>query len=79
MEPLRGGKLASDVPPGVEQIWRRAKIKRSPAEWALRFLWDHPGISVVLSGMSRMEQVVENVRIAGQASQYSYPGRKSTD
>lgn len=67
MEPLRGGKLASDVPPGVEQIWRRAKIKRSPAEWALRFLWDHPGISVVLSGMSRMEQVVENVRIAGQA------------
>ena len=67
MEPLRGGKLASDVPPGVEQIWRRAKTKRSPAEWALRFLWDHPGISVVLSGMSLMEQVVENVRIAGQA------------
>jgi hypothetical protein len=67
MEPLRGGRLAASVPPDVLKIWEQAEIKRSPAEWALRFLWDHPGISVVLSGMNQMEQVEENIRIAGQA------------
>lgn len=67
MEPLRGGRLAANIPPDVLELWEQAEIKRSPVEWALRFLWDHPGISVVLSGMNQMEQVAENVRIAGQA------------
>lgn len=67
MEPMRGGRLASNIPPDVCQIWEQSEIKRSPPEWALRFLWDHPGISVVLSGMNEMEQVKENVRIADQA------------
>ncbi|MDF2671845.1 MAG: Aldo/keto reductase [Clostridiales bacterium] len=67
MEPMRGGRLASNIPPDVHQLWEQSEIKRSPPEWALRFLWDHPGISVVLSGMNEMEQVKENVRIAGQA------------
>lgn len=66
MEPMRGGRLAVNIPPDVRQIWDQSEIKRSPAEWALRFLWDDPGISVVLSGMNQMEQVEENVRIAGQ-------------
>ncbi len=67
MEPLKGGKLASNIPPAVQEVWDRARIKRSPAEWALRYLWDYPGISVVLSGMNEMAQVVENIRIAGEA------------
>ncbi len=68
MEPLRGGRLAAaDIPPAVRRIWDRAPIRRSPAEWALRFLWDQPEISVVLSGMNAMSQVEENIRVAGQA------------
>lgn len=68
MEPLRGGRLAAVVPPAAQAVWDRAAVKRSPAEWALRFVWDDPRVSVVLSGMSEPEQVAENVRIAGQAA-----------
>lgn len=67
MEPLRGGRLAANIPHDAQSIWDQSEIKRSPAEWALRFLWDHPGISVVLSGMNEMEQVKENVRIGSLA------------
>ncbi len=66
MEPLRGGRLAANIPPDARQIWEKADVRRSPAEWALRFLWDHPEISVVLSGMNHIDQIAENVRIAGQ-------------
>ena len=64
MEPLRGGALTERLPQEVVTAWDKAKIKRTPAEWALRFLWDKPEISVVLSGMSEMGQVVENCKIA---------------
>ncbi len=64
MEPLRGGCLTNNIPPDIQSIWYEAETKRSPAEWALRFLWDQDKINVVLSGMSTMEQVVENIRIA---------------
>ncbi|HML05092.1 MAG TPA: aldo/keto reductase [Methanobacterium sp.] len=64
MEPLRGGCLTKNLPEDIQAIWNRAPVKRSPAEWALRFLWDKPEINVVLSGMNAMEDVVENVRIA---------------
>ncbi len=67
MEPMRGGKLASNIPPAAQSVWDRAQVRRSPAEWALRYLWDYPGISVVLSGMNEMAQVAENIRIAGEA------------
>ena len=64
MEPLRGGCLTNNVPPDVQAIWDSAEVHRTPAEWALRFLWDQPEINVVLSGMSTMEQVIENLKIA---------------
>jgi predicted aldo/keto reductase-like oxidoreductase len=63
MEPLRGGLLAKQIPAAMD-IWAKAGEKRSPAEWGLRWVWDHPEVSVVLSGMSSMEQVYENLDVA---------------
>ena len=64
MEPLRGGRLVNGLPARAKEIFRRADPKRSPAEWALRWLWNQPGVSVVLSGMNSMEMLRENIRIA---------------
>jgi uncharacterized protein len=64
MEPLKGGSLTSNIPNDVKAIWGRAVVKRTAAEWSLRYLWDHSEIDLVLSGMSTMEHVKENVKIA---------------
>ncbi|EKF85303.1 aldo/keto reductase [Methanobacterium formicicum] len=64
MEPLKGGVLADYVPQEVQNIWDGAPVGRTPVEWALRYLWNIPEISVVLSGMNTMEQLQENLKIA---------------
>ena len=66
MEPLRGGSLARKPPQEVQAIWDAAPAKRSPAEWALRWLWDKEGVSVVLSGMNGQDQLDENCRVADE-------------
>ena len=66
MEPLRGGGLAARLPEEVQAVWEKARVKRTPAEWALRFVWNRPEVSVVLSGMSSLGQMEENVRLANQ-------------
>jgi predicted aldo/keto reductase-like oxidoreductase len=66
MEPLLGGKLVNPPQP-IEELWNTATRKRAPAEWALQWLWNQPEVSVVLSGMSAMEQVQENVASADRA------------
>jgi uncharacterized protein len=63
MEPIRGGLLARDIP-GIREIWESADVRREPAEWALRWVWDHKEVTVVLSGMSAFDQVRKNVELA---------------
>jgi len=65
MEPLRGGTLVKNVPSEIQEIWDETMIKRSPVEWALKYLWDQEEIDVVLSGMSTYEDLEENLKIAG--------------
>jgi len=76
MEPIRGGKLVIskdelDSRPEVKQILEKAPIKRTMADWALQFVWDHPEVSVVLSGMSSMQQVKENIESANNSASNS--------
>jgi predicted aldo/keto reductase-like oxidoreductase len=70
MEPLRGGNLGGRVPEEVKEIWEESPTKRSPAEWALRWVWDHPEVTVVLSGMNDEDHIDENLKAAEDA----YPG-----
>jgi predicted aldo/keto reductase-like oxidoreductase len=63
MEPLRGGMLTKDIP-SINEIWRKSIVQRSLPEWALRWVWNHPEVTVVLSGMSSSEQVVQDVAYA---------------
>ncbi len=63
MEPLRGGMLTKEIS-AINKIWEKAPVRRSLSEWALRWVWNHPEVSVVLSGMSSLEQVEKNVAYA---------------
>lgn len=67
MEPLRGGSLARAPPKEIQAIWDEAEVRRTPVEWALRWLWDQPEVNVVLSGMNEEKHIEENLRIAGEA------------
>ena len=60
MEPLLGGRLVNPPEP-IQEMWAGAPRKRTPADWALQWLWNQPQVSIVLSGMSAMEHVTENV------------------
>jgi predicted aldo/keto reductase-like oxidoreductase len=63
MEPILGGRLVRPPQP-IQDLWNTSAKKRTPADWALQWLWNQPEVSVVLSGMSTMEQVEENVASA---------------
>jgi len=67
MEPLRGGLLANKMPSQAQKLFEQAGMKRSPAEWALRWIWNHPEASVVLSGMNDEQQIEENIKVASNA------------
>lgn len=67
MEPLKGGKLTDALPRTVQALWEQTDIQRTPAEWAFRWVADHPEVMVILSGMSAKEQLEENLRILSDA------------
>ena len=75
MEPLRGGQLAGTLPELVRIAFDRAETKRKPAEWALRWIWDHPEVSTLISGMNSMDQVTENIQSACQATDHSFSAK----
>ncbi len=64
MEPLRGGKLVNRLPDEAKKIFEEYKIKRTPAQWAYRWLWNQPEVTVVLSGMNSDEMVRDNIMTA---------------
>ena len=64
MEPLRGGKLVTHLPEEVKKTFSSYDPKRSPVEWALKWIWNHQEVNVVLSGMSDEAQLADNIRIA---------------
>lgn len=66
MEPLLGGKLAEGVPDDIMEVWNQSDKKLSPAEWALKWVWNHPEVNVVLSGMSNEEHVKQNIESASK-------------
>ena len=70
MEPLRGGLLAKQSPRAAE-LWATSGGNRSPAEWGLRWVWNHPEVAVVLSGMSTLKQVRENLAYANEGKPHS--------
>lgn len=76
MEPLRGGQLTKNVPPDVQKIWDNAPRKRTPADWSLQWVWNHPEVSVVLSGMSTMEQVEQNIASANESGPATLTGEE---
>ena len=64
MEPLRGGKLVNRLPEEAKQIFADHKTKHTPAQWAFRWLWNQPEVTVVLSGMNSDEMVRDNIHTA---------------
>lgn len=67
MEPLKGGHLTKDLPPALQAMFMARAEGWSPAQWALRYVWNDPGVSLVLSGMSDAAQLAENLTIADVA------------
>jgi len=72
MEPLRGGRLANQLPQKARDAIAAYPTKRSAAEWSFRWLWNQPEVTCVLSGMNSLEMVQENVRIASEAEANSF-------
>jgi len=64
MEPLRGGNLAAKAPDKVKEKFMEYSEKRTAAFWALRWIWNHKEVGVVLSGMNVDEHIEENIKVA---------------
>lgn len=71
MEPLRGGRLIQNIPKEVQTLWDSADVKRTPVEWALQYLWNRDDVDCVLSGMTSLNQVKENIEIANKIDEIS--------
>ena len=74
MEPLRGGKLVNMLPDAARKAMADSSRNWSPAEWGLRWLYNQPEVTVVLSGMNSTEMVEANCRTASEAKSGSMSG-----
>jgi uncharacterized protein len=72
MEPLRGGTLVNGLPPAARELLQNAAPGRSAVGWALQWLWNQPEVTVVLSGMSHMDQLQENLQLVDQLSRLGW-------
>lgn len=68
MEPLRGGSLVNNIPDDIQQKWKTLDEDNSPAQWALKFIWNFEEVNVVLSGMNQMDHIQENIDMASRAT-----------
>lgn len=68
MEPLKGGMIANKIPADVQKLLDGYAERRSLVEWALRFVYNFPEAKVILSGVSSMEQLKDNIRIFNEAA-----------
>ena len=75
MEPLLGGKLSKPAPQSVQALWDSVDKNRTPANWALSWVWNQPEVALLLSGMNTQEQLDENLAVADLA----VPGFMSED
>lgn len=66
MEPLRGGKLVNNLSSEIMDIIDKSEPKKTPVEWAFKFLYNKKEVGVVLSGMSTMEQVIDNLKVCDE-------------
>ena len=66
MEPLRGGSLVGRMPKEIQEIWDTSAAKRTPVDWALRWLWNQPAVTMVLSGMNEERHIEENTKLADE-------------
>jgi len=64
MEPLRGGELVKNLPQEATEIFAAHSVQHTPTQWAFRWLWNQPEVSVVLSGMNSDEMVADNIQTA---------------
>ena len=64
MEPLRGGKLVKNLPEKAKKVFAAHEPRRTPAQWAFRWLWDQEEVTVVLSGMNSDAMVRDNMATA---------------
>lgn len=76
MEPIKGGKLAKKPEGDLKKLWGKSDIRSTPAELALKWVWNHPEVTLLLSGMSTMEQVEENIKTASYAFPLSLDSRE---
>ena len=67
MEPLRGGRLVNLLPESAKKLFRADKEGRTPAELALKWLYNQPEVTCVLSGMNSMEMVEQNLKTASES------------
>lgn len=65
MEPLKGGKITDSIPDSIQKMWDSAEIRRTPVEWAFKWVANFPEVTTILSGMSNMAQLEDNIRIFG--------------